>query len=269
MIVSPMMTPIMALSLSIVSGDARNIFRSILIIAAGIVTIVGFAYFLSSFMNLTAHIAGNAQVAERISPRLIDLVIALASGAAGAFAAGREDVSDALPGVAIAVSLMPPLAVVGICLAAGATGDALGALLLFLTNFLAIIIAGFIVFAVMGYGGAALDLKGRKAKGFSIAVIIIATIVISVPLGITGFRVTSEQVLKQRTEREIEGWLEGTGYDLFSIEVSGIEVDAVVSGEGDLPPFEELLSNIRDRSGDVTVRLKVVPERTYEGNTFE
>ena len=63
----------------------------------------------------------DAQVAARVAPRLIDLVAALATGAVGAFALTRSDVSDTLPGVAIAISLVPPLAVVGLTLESGST----------------------------------------------------------------------------------------------------------------------------------------------------
>ena len=67
----------------------------------------------------------------RTEPGLLDLGVALAAGAAGAFVAARHTGSDALPGVAIAVSLVPPLATVGICLEQGRIDDAGGAMILF------------------------------------------------------------------------------------------------------------------------------------------
>jgi len=267
MIVAPLMTPIMAVSLSIVSGDGRNIIRSLLIVAAGAAAVVGFAFLLAGVLGGSMQIEGNSQIAARVSPRLIDLIIALASGAAGAFATGREDVSDALPGVAIAVSLVPPLSVVGICLAAGAYGDALGAFILFLTNFLAIVLAGLIVFAVMGYSGATRHLQGRKARRWAVFMVAVATAVIMVPLGITSYHVTSEHVLQQQTQEEMEKWLEGTDYEVFSIEVDSRSVAVIVAGEGDLPSFDALLSALQERAGEIYVKLKVVPERTLEGNT--
>ena len=62
----------------------------------------------------------NSQVAGRVNPRLVDLLAALATGAVGSIALARDDISDTLPGVAIAVSLVPPLAVVGLTLESGA-----------------------------------------------------------------------------------------------------------------------------------------------------
>ena len=87
----------------------------------------------------------NPQVAGRVHPDLVDLVAALATGAVGAFAVIRPDVSDTLPGVAIAISLVPPLCVVGLTLESGADGQAVGALILFLTNVGAILLSGLIV----------------------------------------------------------------------------------------------------------------------------
>ena len=102
-------------------------------------------------MNITAVISfeSNAQITGRVSPRLIDLYAALASGAAGAFAMSREDIADSLPGVAISISLVPPLCVVGIGLSEGQWDASLGALLLFLTNFLSILLAGGGVLALL------------------------------------------------------------------------------------------------------------------------
>ncbi len=84
---------------------------------------------------------------------MLDLVGAVATGLAGAVALARRDVAAVLPGVAIAISLVPPLAVVGLCLGQGAGLLAVGALLLFLSNLLALVLAGTFVFAVLGYAG--------------------------------------------------------------------------------------------------------------------
>ena len=93
--------------------------------------------------------ASNAQITGRVAPTLIDLVAATATGLAGSLAIARRDIGDILPGVAIAISLVPPLAVVGITAADGAWDDALGALLLFTTNVLAIIVAGSLLYSLL------------------------------------------------------------------------------------------------------------------------
>jgi hypothetical protein len=54
---------------------------------------------------------------------------------------------------------------------------------------------------------------------------------------------------------------------VVSVEADGRQVQVIIAGEGDLPPFEDLLSNLRGRAGEMTVDLKVVPERNLEGQT--
>ena len=116
MIVAPLMTPILGTALAVVLADRRELMVNVALVVAGatVVVCVGYAVGL---MHVTPVLADtNAQVAGRVSPKLIDLLAALATGVVGAFALVRSDVSDTLPGVAIAISLVPPLAVVGLTL---------------------------------------------------------------------------------------------------------------------------------------------------------
>ena len=81
----------------------------------------------------------NTQIVGRTAPAVLDLVIAIAAGLAGAYALVRRDVANILAGVAIAITLVPVLEVAGISLGSGRLDLALGAFLLFLTNAAAII----------------------------------------------------------------------------------------------------------------------------------
>ena len=165
MIVAPLMTPILGTVLAIVLGDRANLVRSLALVVAGAVAVIAIGYVIGLLVPLDVVAATNSQVAGRVHPRLIDLVAALATGAVGAFALVRADVSDTLPGVAIAISLVPPLAVVGLTLEAGADGQARGALLLFLTNVAAILVSGLVVMALYRVRrtviGAGVDLRPR------------------------------------------------------------------------------------------------------------
>ena len=87
----------------------------------------------------------------RTQPSPFDLVIALAGGAAATYALARPRLSAALPGVAIATALMPPLCVVGIGISLQRSDVYMGALLLFLTNLVAISFASILVFAFLGF----------------------------------------------------------------------------------------------------------------------
>ena len=78
-------------------------------------------------------------------------MIALAGGGAGAYAVVSPRLSERLVGVAVATALLPPLSAGGILLARGAFAQAGGALLLFLTNLVAIQFASSLVFFLVGY----------------------------------------------------------------------------------------------------------------------
>lgn len=267
MIVAPMMTPIMAISLSAIAGDAKNIIISTFLVAAGTALVVFLSWGLAGILPGIIEIAGNASITSRTSPRLIDLIVALAAGAAGAFASGREDVSDALPGVAIAVSLVPPLSVVGVCLSAGEGSNAMGAFVLFLTNFLAIVAAGLIVFALMGYGGAALNRRNLKARHWAVVVVVASIVIVSVPLGATSYRVAIDQILEQKTQASAKNWLGPTDYDIIEIRADGRKVEMVIAGEGDVPEIDSFLADLGKKVGKVDVSVRVVPEQTLKGVT--
>ena len=148
MIVAPLMIPILGTMLGVVLGDRANLIRSILLVIAGAALAIAIGYAVGLLVTLDVVAATNSQVAGRVNPRLIDLLAALATGAVGSVALIRSDISDTLPGVAIAISLVPPLAVVGLCAESGAYSEAAGALLLFGTNVAAILATGLVVMAI-------------------------------------------------------------------------------------------------------------------------
>ena len=139
------MTPILGSALAIVLADRRQVLKNLGLVLAGAAAVIAIGYLVGLIYQLPVDAANNSQVAARVSPRLIDLVAALATGAVGAFALVRSDVSDTLPGVAIAISLVPPLVVVGLTLESGVPDESVGALLLFGTNVAAIIATGTLV----------------------------------------------------------------------------------------------------------------------------
>jgi len=108
MIVAPLMTPILGTVLSVVTGDSVNLAWSLGLVVAGAVTVVGIGWLFGQNVPGPVVADTNSQVAGRVHPQLIDLIAALATGAVGSFALVRSDVSDTLPGVAIASSLVPP-----------------------------------------------------------------------------------------------------------------------------------------------------------------
>ncbi|HEX9764425.1 MAG TPA: TIGR00341 family protein [Candidatus Acidoferrales bacterium] len=147
MLVAPLMTPIFSLSVALVRGRTALLRRALSTEAYGVGLSIGVAVVVGLIVpepELTAEILARTQ------PTLFDLAVALAAGLAGAFAMVREEVSPALPGVAIAVALLPPLAVVGIGISMRRWDVAGGAFVLFLANFVAIHLVSAGVFYLSG-----------------------------------------------------------------------------------------------------------------------
>lgn len=155
MLISPLMGPILASGLALAAGDLVLGARAAASLALSCLVAVTFAVFLVTvlpFKEVTAEIAARTQ------PNTLDLVIALFSGAVGSVATCKEvkGVVTSIPGVAIAVALMPPLCVVGfgLGLALSVSAEdgvrlARGGGLLFLTNLVAIIFTAMVVFVAL------------------------------------------------------------------------------------------------------------------------
>jgi len=197
MIIAPLMAPIMSLAFGIVVSDRQLIFRSFLTVVTGVSLVVGFAFVSTELLGL--RIAGS-EILARTSPTLIDLGVAMAAGAAAAFAYTRRSIMAAVAGVAIAVALVPPLSVSGIGLSlgreagaelgltltqaglyTGQTDIAGGSFVLFLTNLAGIVVIAATVFVCHGYG------DWRKAGVGILLAVAISSLLIR-PLGVSFHR---------------------------------------------------------------------------------
>ncbi|NDR55959.1 DUF389 domain-containing protein [Aliiruegeria sabulilitoris] len=168
MIVAPLMSPIIGFSFAAIMGSNKLALQALLSIVTGVALVVGIAFLCTIAVGL--RVVGS-EIVARTAPSTLDLMVALCSGAAAAFAHSRIGIANSIAGVAIAVALVPPLSVVGIGLALGdgavsqqaiALSDfhhqgsggsmAAGAFLLFVTNFLGIVAAAILIFGLQGYG---------------------------------------------------------------------------------------------------------------------
>lgn len=262
MIVAPLMTPIMATTAALVTGRTDRAFRSITLVLSGVAGVVTLAWLFGMLYPGVLSFNSNSQITARIAPRVIDLIAALASGAAGAFCMSREDVADSLPGVAIAISLVPPLCVVGLSLSAGEWAAAQGALLLFITNMLAILLAGGGVLAVLGLPrSATVELRGNARRNAFIA-IAIAMLLVTVPLAATGTRLTRETLAQQQIRQIAERWVAETDFEVRLAQVTGNQAVVVISGAGQPPPFAALVAEIEQAARrPVPVDLEIVPSQ--------
>jgi len=265
MIIAPLMTPIMATAAALVTGRMGRAGRSLLLVVVGVIGVIGASWLLGMLYTGVISFDSNSQILGRISPRVIDLIAALASGAAGAFCMAREDISDSLPGVAISISLVPPLCVVGISLQAGQWDAAGGAFLLFLTNFLSILLAGGGVLALLGLSGAAMVKVTGTARRNAFLVIIASVLVVMVPLWITGTRISEDARTEGVTKAVAIRWTAGSGYEVRSVNANLDKVVVLIIGSGTAPAFSNLESELRTAlQRPVTVILDVVPAEKFK-----
>lgn len=172
MVLAPLMSPIISMSMGVLRSDSELSRKSFLTLFTGMfiaLSLSALMAYILPFQEVTNEIEG------RLHPSTLDLLVAVLSGVAGAFANARENIAKSLPGVAIAVALVPPLCVSGIGLGWLNIEIFYGAMLLFLTNLTGIIMAAGLSFMIMGFAPFS-----RAKKGILLSVVLVA--IISVPL---------------------------------------------------------------------------------------
>ena len=254
MVMTPLATPLYGVALSAVLGARRHLRDALLLLAAGaaVSVLIGVLMALLTFDRMP--VDANAQIVGRTAPAILDLVIAIAAGLAGAYALVRRDVANILAGVAIAITLVPVLEVAGIALGSGRLDLAVGAFLLFLTNAAAIMLGGMVVFTAAGYERAASCPPSRRH--YARLVVAALIVVVVVPLTISSVRSYRYVRWADATETATQRWVEGTGWHVTGVHRVGDEIVATVIGQGSppaIPAFRTLVR--RNVPGDVTVRL--------------
>ena len=150
MLVAPLMTPLVGMGFALVQANEKLMKTSIRSVLLGFAVAFGISALLGLLVTLFSTIGISPQMASRDTPSLLDLFVALFSGVAGAYAMSRPNLISALPGVAIAAALVPPIATSGMALTMGDFVLSGGAALLFFTNIVAIVLGTAVTFWAVG-----------------------------------------------------------------------------------------------------------------------
>ncbi len=177
MLVAPLMTPILGVGLALVQGNSVLFKTAAKAIALGFVLAAALAILVGLLSPVKAL---TPELLARGGPNLLDLGVAFVSGVAAAFAMSRPGLLAALPGVAIAAALVPPIATVGIAFSWGAFGVSGRSALLFGTNVVAIALGASLSFFAAGVRGGKATPKWTP---YAWAGLMIATLVMAIPLG--------------------------------------------------------------------------------------
>lgn len=237
MLIAPLMSPIAGSALGVVQGDAKLLRLSVGSVFSGTAAAIAVAFLVAFAMPGTEI---TSEFAARTEPGLLDLMVALGSGVAAAYTLSRPSLSAALPGVAVAAALVPPLASVSVGLRLGEWEDAAGAALLFGTNLVAIAAASALTFLWIGFRPDAdrVDRFGVFSRG--VLGLFVLLIVVAVPIGVLSARALENDERAARAEDA----LEAAAGRLGGVELASIEVSDGVS-----------------RNDPLTVRARVLAEQ--------
>ncbi len=261
MLVAPLMLPVLGAAAAIVMGWPLRFIRRVLLVAVGSMLAVLLAAVISFLVPGRADPIP-AELMARTSPNLLDLGIALAAGTAGAYGQVRRHAAEALTGVAVAVALLPPLAVVGITLQLTEWQLTLGALLLFLTNVVGIVIAASITFVVAGFVPGRSPLKGHTPILRAVGWAAIAAIIVVLPMQFGRGNLLPPLDPTDGVIAFVEEYVADTAAEVVDVEVDidqGIaEIDIVVASSLSAPSVDALAQNLAEYlSSPVEVRLLV------------
>jgi uncharacterized hydrophobic protein (TIGR00271 family) len=278
MLLAPLMTPMIGCGFALAQANQSLGRRALATIVVGLLLTLSISFIIGL---ITPGAELTPQVYARGEPTVLDLIVALASAAAAAYALARPNLVGSIAGVAIATALVPPLCSVGLSIAYQDFQNAFGASLLFLTNFLAIVLGAAITFSLIGITAAHADSR-QKRWVFRVAGILgITTIAICVPLqnALVGSLVETKpqprayplakvviDAIEDRVEAHPNAWLISAG--LASSRLASSDVVLIIGStkEIDASFADELVETVRQQMRDdsLIVEVHCVDEHWHE-----
>lgn len=153
MLVTPVLTPVLLISLGIVTGKPALIRHTAVLIGKSVLIIfaVSLAFGVVFDVPTDTEFFDNTIFNNTLNAAALYFIVALASGIAATFSWIRKELSSMVSGISIAVSLVPPISLVAVWLATGHFDDARFFLLVFLFNMIGIIVGSMIVFSMLHF----------------------------------------------------------------------------------------------------------------------
>lgn len=267
MLVAPLMRPVMSVAGTLVMSLPIRQGVSFAVVVVASAGSIALSWAITELLPLSeTNIPG--EILARTEPTLLDLGIALAAGAAGAYALVRRELSDALPGVAVAVALVPPLATVGATFALERPDLSWGALLLYLTNLAAIVLIGAVVFILTGFAPRIQLIRMEHRIRAGLITAGVAVLAVSVPLGLHSWGEIRENRETEAAAEQVGIWLKGTNLQSTGVSVDDDRVTVNVGGPREPPSAASLANDIAKQFGspvEVEVRWTERRELSAEG----
>lgn len=256
MLLSPLMGPIMGLGFALAIGDFNWLKQSARSLAWGSALAIGLCALLVFFSPIQTI---TPQIAARTQPNLFDLLVALFSGMAGAYAMIRGQ-AGAIVGVAIATALMPPLAVIGFGLATLNWTAFSGAILLYLTNLVTIALTALAMARVYGFRSS-LSARQTRFKNFVVIAVFAGLVV---PLAFSLSQIAWEARAQGAIRGEIEeAFVDDSAIDNLSVDFRSNPIIVTTT------VFTPLLKNDAEVEADLARALKTRLGREFSANVTQ
>ncbi len=225
MLLAPLMEPILGISSTLVQGYLGRVVRLIAAtLLAALITIV-WGYVILVIFNVPRGVEISSEVMSRTSPGLPDLLVALVAGIAGSYVQMRKEEAGLIPGVAIGVSLVPPLAASGILIYFGQPELAGEAALLFFTNLAAIVLSACAVFFALGLRPARVKRGAQLGIWLGAAASVALVLVIAGHLADRTLHHLQEAREEQRITAVVKEWAGSQPVEIRKIDVRGDVVE--------------------------------------------
>lgn len=267
MLVAPLMTPILAAAAATVRAMNRELLIAIAIIAVGAAMAigVGFVVGLVASGDIVNPTDLPGEIRGRTFPGLLDLGIAVTAGAAAGYILPRRSATSALPGVGIAVALVPPLATVGITLEAGFGTEAANAFLLFATNLAAIIFSAGVMLVLAGFRPHLHRSRARLAV--RVTATLAAVLAVAIPLTLHSRSTLEDTRLRRIVAESVSDWDPEARIVELQAEVRGdtADVDVLVAGPNQPQEVWELARDTQERfGGPVELEFRYAQDQRFE-----
>ncbi|OSC39563.1 DUF389 domain-containing protein [Mycobacterium decipiens] len=263
MMIAPLMAPIMGIAACLIMGWGQRLVRGLMLVSVSASGAVAVGWVAATLLPATGT-GLPAEVVARSSPDIRDLLVAMGAGGVGALATVHKKISVALPGVAVAVAIVPPLGAAGVLLGRGQPQLARGAVMLFSTNLVGIVLVAAIVFLLSGLVPRHTFHTNRHQILASLVLAVVGALTVAMILtprfiALTG-RARDLEVATQTLTNMLS-----PGSELSHITASGNTIRADITSPTSPPPVGKVAANLSRALGHpVTVELSWIPVRDPE-----
>ncbi len=261
MLVAPLMSPILAMGMSLVLGNIRQFYEATETAVKGIAVAILVGMLVSIISPIDA---ATNEILARTAPNILDLMVAIASGAAAGYAMSRKEVSAAMPGVAISAALVPPLCVIGYGLGTAQFDIASGSALLFITNLIAILLSAAVVFLGLGFYP---QRTNRAELIRTLRITLISLVAVTAILGISTVATVNQANRQQKVSEAFNQFVAEYDIEILDFDIQRKQdtyvITTTIVENGDLEIYPEDVTALQDEleqavNGNVSIDATVL-----------